>query len=199
MRSSTAAFPEVTGIILIGGKSKRLGRDKVLLPFKGKPLALHMHDLFEGLFHRTLLIGHPRTELENYGVTCTPDLIPGKGILGGIYTALVFCSTPYVFVAGVDMPFLTPSLISGILNHRHDADAVIPKGPKGMEPLCAVYSTSCTSTIKRNIESGTLRIMAALDGLRIVSPEINPAAGEPDPFLNINYPEDWEDIQKNHD
>ena len=195
MISSAAAFADVTGVILIGGKSKRLGRDKALLPYEGKPLALHMHDLFEGLFHRTVLIGHLRPELESYGLTCIEDLVPGKGVLGGIYTALTVGKAPYVFVAGVDMPFLTPTLISGILNHRHDADAVIPRGPRGMEPLCGVYSTSCTGTIKRNIESGTLQIMAALNGLKIVSPEIMPAAGEPDPFLNINYPEDWDALK----
>lgn len=196
MNPGPAAFEEVTGAVLIGGKSRRLGRDKVLLPFDGKPLAAHMHDLLKELFQETLLIGHPRPELESLGFTCIPDLVPGKGVLGGIHTALHKSTTPFVFVIGADMPFVTGPLISRILVHRHTADAVIPQGPKGMEPLCAVYSTSCTSIIRQNIEAGTLRVTAALDRLKVLSPEIAPYGDDPDPFININYPEDVAKLEK---
>lgn len=196
MNQPAATFEEVTGAILIGGRSRRLGRDKVLLPYEGEPLAVHLHRLFEGLFPHILLIGHPRPELQAFGFTCVPDLIQEKGVLGGIYTALSAATTPYVFVAGADMPFLTTSLISWILGHRHSADAVIPRGPRGLEPLCAVYSTSCVGAMEQSLEKGTLKIMAALDGLAILSPEVTPGDGEPDPFININYPEDLEVLKK---
>jgi molybdopterin-guanine dinucleotide biosynthesis protein A len=192
MNQPSAAFEEVTGAILVGGKSRRLGRDKVLLHYEGKPLALHQHELLESIFPRVLLIGHPRPELEALGLTCIPDIIPDMGVLGGIYTALSTASTPDVFVTGVDMPFLTPSLISTILSHRHNADAVIPKGPRGLEPLCAVYSKTCADTLKLSLERGTLKVMAALDSLKVVSPEVVPGDGDQDPFININYPEDME-------
>jgi molybdopterin-guanine dinucleotide biosynthesis protein A len=194
MNQPAAAFEEVTGAILIGGQSRRLGYDKVLLPYDGKPLVVHLHGLLERLFPKILLIGHPRPELETLGLTCVPDLIPDKGALGGIYTALKMASTPYVFVAGADMPFLTTSLISDILGHRHGADAVIPKGPRGLEPLCAAYSTSCADAIKQSLGRDMLKIMAALDGLAVLSPEITPGDDEPDPFININYPEDLEKL-----
>ncbi len=197
MNQPAATFEEVTGEILIGGQSRRLGRDKILLPYDGKPLVVHLHGLLESLFPKILLIGHPRPELETLGLSCIPDLIPDKGALGGIYTALKTASTPYVFVAGADMPFLTTSLISDILGHRYEADAVIPRGPRGLEPLCAAYSTSCADAIKRSLERDMLKIMGALDGLAVLSPEITPGDDEPDPFLNINYPEDLGILGKN--
>jgi molybdopterin-guanine dinucleotide biosynthesis protein A len=192
-----SGFDDVTGAILIGGMSHRLGRDKILLSFEGKPLAVHAAGIFEDMFQKTDLIGHPRRELTELGYTCVPDLIPGKGVLGGIYTALHVGETPYVFIVAADMPFLTPSLISGILAHRHNADAVIPVGPKGMEPLCAVYSKACTGTVKRSLERNELKIIEALDGLKILSPEIGLKDGEPDPFININCPEDLIFLGKN--
>jgi molybdopterin-guanine dinucleotide biosynthesis protein A len=192
MNQAAAASQEVTGAILTGGQSRRLGRDKVLLPYEGKPLAFHMHGLLVTHFPRTVLIGHPRPELQALGLECFPDLVKGKGALGGIYTALRAADTPYVFIAGADMPFLTTSLISDILGHRHEADAVIPRGPRGLEPLCAVYSISCTSAMEHNLKSDNLKIMAALDGLTVLSPEVTLKEGEPDPFININNPEDLE-------
>jgi molybdopterin-guanine dinucleotide biosynthesis protein A len=149
-----------------------------------------MHALLADLFCKVILIGHSRPELEDTGLTSVPDLIPGKGVLGGIYTALHVCKTPYVFIVAADMPFLTPSVISEVAAYRHEADAVIPTGPKGMEPLCAVYSKACIGLIKESIARNTLKITEALDDLKVLSPEIGQKDSEPDPFININYPED---------
>jgi len=190
MNPPSAAFEEVTGAILIGGHSRRLGRDKVLLPYEGKPLVVHLHGLLAGLFPTVFLVGHSRTELVNLGLTCIPDVIADMGVLGGIYTALVSAATPHVFVTGADMPFLTTPLISRILDQRHSADAVIPKGPRGLEPLCAVYSTACAGALRQNLERDRLKITTALEGLKILSPTVNLADGDQDPFININYPED---------
>jgi molybdopterin-guanine dinucleotide biosynthesis protein A len=185
-----AAFEEVTGAVLTGGLSTRLGRDKVLLPYQGKPLAAHVHGILSELFPNVLLIGHPRPELESLGLICIPDLIPGKGALGGIYTSLVSCRTPYVFIAAADMPFLTSALISRIATFRSSADAVIPMGPRGREPLCAVYSRTCVKAVRKSLDVDTLKVIPALEGLKIVSPEIAATADGSDPFVNINYPDD---------
>lgn len=195
MKETAATYEDVTGAVLIGGKSRRLGQDKVLLPYDGKPIAAHLYGLLKSFFPRVLLIGHPRPELEALGFTCMPDRIKNKGVLGGIYTALEAGRNPYVFAVGADMPFITPSLITRILNHRHHADAVIPRGLKGLEPLCAVYSASCIKTIKLSLQADRLKVMTALGNLTVLSPEVTPDAGEPDLFLNINYPEDLEKLK----
>jgi molybdopterin-guanine dinucleotide biosynthesis protein A len=195
MNPPAATFEEVTGAVLTGGKSKRLGRDKILLPYGDRPLAAHLHDLLKELFPRVILVGHIRAELDAFGFECIEDIVPGKGVLGGIYTALTASDTPSIFVAGADMPFLSRSLIAELTDYRSEADAVIPRGPRGMEPLCALYSSSCLPIIEQSLERGILKVMAALDGLRILSPEVTPEGGEPDPFININYPEDLEKLK----
>lgn len=195
MSLPAATFEKVTGAILTGGKSERLGRDKVLLPYGNRPLVVHLHELLKGLFPRVILVGHLRAELDAFGFECVEDIIPGKGVLGGIHTALSVSATPFVFIAGADMPFLSKSLIAEIADHRSEADAVIPRGPRGLEPLCALYASSCLAAIEQSLESGILKVMAALEGLTIVSPEIETRQGEADPFVNINYPEDVETLK----
>jgi molybdopterin-guanine dinucleotide biosynthesis protein A len=195
MNTPQAPFEDATGAVLIGGRSKRLGRDKVILTYGEKPLAAFMHGLLQDLFGQVLLVGHTRHELDALGLVSVPDAFPGKGVLGGIYTALTLSSEPYVFVTGADMPFLTPGLITRILDLRHAADAVIPRGVGGFEPLCAVYSKSCTEKVRQSLDEGVLKILPALEGLAIESPVIIPAPGDPDPFFNINTVEDWEKLQ----
>lgn len=190
MTPASAAFPEVSGAILVGGRSRRFGRDKVLLRYEGKPLVVHVYDLLLSLFEQVSLVGHPRPELSDLGMPCIPDLIPGRGVLGGIYTALVSAASPHVFITGADMPFLTTELISRVLDQRHQADAVIPRGPRGLEPLCAVYARECVDTLRRNLERGRLRITEALEGLTVHTPAVETGEGMQDPFANINFPED---------
>ncbi|UCG39180.1 MAG: molybdenum cofactor guanylyltransferase [bacterium] len=190
MTPADASLEGITGAILIGGRSRRLGQDKVLLPFMGKPLLVHLHSLLASLFGEVLGVGHARPGLEALGLVVTEDLIPGAGALGGIYTALERSPDPLVFVLAADMPFVSAAIIRKIAHHPRPADAVIPRGPRGVEPLCALYSRSCREAIKRSLDQGSLRIMEALRGLHVVTPPITPAPGGRDPFSNINYPED---------
>lgn len=190
MTAEPGAFEDVTGAILVGGLSRRLGRDKILLPFRGAPLAVHLHRLLAGLFPAVLLVGHPRPELQALGLPFVEDDPPGRGILGGIYTALTAARTPHVFVLGGDMPFVTASLVERITRMKGEADAVIPMGPRGREPLCALYSTACAPTVRASLDRGVLKVTEALVGLAVVSPSIVPEDGDEDPFANINYPGD---------
>jgi len=185
---------DVTGAILIGGKSRRLGCDKILLPYRGKPLVLHLYGILSSLFNRTSLIGYTRPELDREGLECIPDQFPDCGVLGGICTALINSSTDHVFVAAGDMPFLTQSVVNEILSHRHEAYAVIPAGPSGMEPLCAVYSKSCLEPMLSRIERKRLKVIDALAELSVFQLRMSPDNSGSSPFFNINTPEDLEKL-----
>jgi molybdopterin-guanine dinucleotide biosynthesis protein A len=79
---------DVAGAILVGGRSQRFGKDKVLLPFQGKPLIAHLCGILEPLVREILIVGHPRPEFEALNLRVVEDLLPDAGPLGGIYTAL---------------------------------------------------------------------------------------------------------------
>lgn len=193
---SGRTFPRgISAAILVGGLSKRLGRDKVLLKFEGEPLIRRSVNLLTTLFGKVQIIGHHRPEFAELGVEVIEDIYPGKGSLGGLYTAVESCTSEAVFVQAADMPFVNRALIEQLLQHEGQADAVIPRGPRGFEPLCALYSRSCSDPMKRAIEDGTFKIMAALGDLTVLHPEIKVEKGEQDPFANINFPEDWERLE----
>ena len=195
MKDPAAVFQDVDGVILAGGRSSRLGQDKVLLSIGGKPLIAHLVDLLRPLVREIIVAGHHRPEFEPLGLQTLPDLYPDLGPLGGLYTALTSTDAPYVFLLAGDMPQVPTKLIQRIVRDRKKADAIIPRGPRGLEPLCAVYSRSCIGTLQNSLESGNRRIVNALDGLKVLMPGDLTTEGEPDPFFNINYQEDLERIK----
>ena len=195
MNASRAVFGDMDGAILVGGRSSRFGQDKVLLSIAGKPLIANLYELIQPLVREVLVVGHHRPEFDDLGFRVVMDLVPDSGPMGGLYTALMSTDARYVFVAAADMPYLSPSVIRKIAEYRGDADAVIPRGPRGLEPLCAVYSRSCTGPLHTSLEQGNRRIVNALEGLRILEPEIQAHRGERDYFFNINRPEDLEEME----
>ena len=184
---------DVTGVVLAGGKSLRMGRDKILLPVDGSPLIARIYRRMLSIFPEVLIIGHHRFEFDDLGIVAHPDIIPDCGVLGGIYTGLSLSKTPFIFAVAGDMPFLDPDLIVNTVAYRRGNDAVVPRGPRGLEPLFAVYSRSCLDPFLRRLEHGSLKVMVALSGMKVTSPVIGSGtAGGRDPLANLNTPEDLE-------
>lgn len=188
---------DITGVILVGGMSRRMGQDKILLTIGETPIVSIIQDKLKSLFGHVLVIGHHRPQFDDLNIQSHSDLIPDRGALGGIYTGLALAETPYIFAVAGDMPHLDQELMVEIASHREGNDAVIPMGPSGMEPLFAVYSQACTNPIRENLESGQLKILKAISDLRVAKPRISPPAdGSPDPLINLNTPEDLELMKK---
>jgi len=186
---------DVAGAILVGGRSQRFGKDKVLLPFQGKPLIAHLCGILEPLVREILIVGHPRPEFEALNLRVVEDLLPDAGPLGGIYTALKSTRASFVLVLAADMPFLSPSLLEELLKSRQGRDAVIPRGPRDLEPLCAIYSRTCLDPVRRSLEKGANKIVRAIKGMNVLTPEIAVNGKEKNPFFNINFPEDYEGLK----
>ncbi len=168
-----------------------MGMDKVLMTVEGKSLLEGTLEKISSVFDKTLVVGHHRPEFDGLMVKSQPDLIPGCGALGGIFTGLSLSRTPYIFAAACDMPFLDTDMIRKIAGLRRSADAVVPLGPKGYEPLLAVYSTKCIDNFRESLENGVFRIMAALQGLEVSHPRLPEAVKKSrDPLHNLNTPED---------
>lgn len=185
------AFEDTIGVVLVGGSSKRMGTDKVLMAVEGKSLIERTLDKISSIFAETIIVGHHRPEFDKLGIRSHPDIIPGCGAMGGIYTGLSLSRTNYIFVVACDMPFLDTNMVREIAALRSSGDAVVPLGPWGYEPLLAVYSKKCTDKFKENLEKGSFRIMAALEDLDVAHPRLPEAAeSSRDPLHNLNTPED---------
>ncbi len=185
--------------ILAGGRSSRMGSNKALLPFRGRPLIRHQIDVLAPLTGDLMIGANDPGTYEAFGVRVVPDVLQEPCALTGIHALLAAAAHPFVFVAACDLPFLNRDLIRHLLAQAGDADAVLPLGPRGPEPLCAVYSKRCLPEIERAAAAGLWKATAFLRGLRVRElpiPEGQWLVDGRSPLFNANTPEEWRDASK---
>jgi molybdopterin-guanine dinucleotide biosynthesis protein A len=183
--------------ILAGGKGKRLGMNKAMLEIDGCTVTDRIIDALRDIFPAFLLVVQDEGSLPasafGHDVEVVQDLLPGKGPLGGIYTALELSTAPYVFVIACDMPYPSRRLVRRILSEAPGNDAVVPRRGDYIEPLFAVYRRDIRDRIRARLESHRLKIHDLIRELNVhYLDEEEIAASDPDfrSFFNINTPED---------
>jgi molybdopterin-guanine dinucleotide biosynthesis protein A len=187
--------PEVTGAILAGGSSRRLGRDKVTLELGGKPLALWAAEALAPVVAELWLVtNHPQAHLA-LGLPLVTDLVPFQGPLGGLATALFYARTPWVLLTAADAPFLSPRLAAALVGAagKISRPALVCRTERGIEPLPGLYAVRVLSRLQELLKTEKRAFMALLDPLRplIWGPEVWKAFDpEETSFLNLNQPED---------
>ena len=182
-------------IVLAGGASRRMGSNKALLDYQGRPLVRHMADKLRSVFDSVLVV---TTDPEIAAAAACPsiaDLLPGHGPLGGIHAALRHCNRPIIVVA-CDMPSLNTALLSHIAAQLGDHHAAVPLHDGFLEPLHAAYSPSCLATFELELQRERARSFATvLAGLDVLTIDED-AAKHFDPALhsyrNWNFPSDIE-------
>ncbi len=186
--------PPLTGAILAGGISRRLGQDKVTLPLDGKPLALWVHQALAPLVASCWLITNQPLAHLALGLPLLTDLRPFQGPAGGLLTALFFARTPWVLAAAVDNPFLAPALLAELAARagRTSRPAVVCRSPRGLEPFPGVYSVRLLPALQDFLRADR-RPTRFLEACR---PQIVPEAAvlaldpEARSFFNLNTPGD---------
>jgi len=187
----------LTIVILAGGKSQRMGRDKAFLPFLGKPLICRVMDRVAELADDLLIVAPRTEEYLSLGVRLMSDLFPGRGSLGGLYTALVAAVHPIVAVVPCDAPFINPELIAHErdLLISSDFDAVVPSSADGPEPLHAVYcKEACLSPVRTALDAGLQKLIVWHPQARVrilTVAETSPFDPQERIFLNVNTPEEY--------
>lgn len=132
----------LTGAILAGGFSRRLGQDKAALHLGGKPLTLWVNEAMAPLVTSCWLITNQPLAHLAFGLALMTDLRPFQGPAGGLLTALFSARTPWVLAAAVDNPFLSPALLAELVARasRTSRPAVVCQSPWGLEPFPGIYS-----------------------------------------------------------
>ena len=198
----------VTGVILAGGKSRRMGQNKALMRLGDDSLIAHVIHRMRLVTDELLLITNSPAEYAHLNVRMHSDIIPDAGALGGIYTGLTHASHDTVLCVACDSPFLDPKLLTYLVSVLGEYDAVLPYTYSSrqmpfclnntqvtLQTLCAAYTKRCLPIIERMLQESDLRVHALAGRARVqrISPEI---WREFDPegmsFFNINTPEDLE-------
>lgn len=188
---------DVTGVILAGGKSSRMGRNKAFLEVGGNRIINKTVSLFKSIFEEILLVTNTPEEYSDLDLRIVTDIYPGKGSLGGIYTGLFYSGCDYSFVASCDMPFLRKDLIEFLLSLKDGYDVIVPRLKDGYEPLHAVYSRKCLKPMGNMIKKNDLRIIGFYPEVKVrdvTEDELAAFISEPSPFINVNTPEEYEAV-----
>ena len=188
----------MTGIILAGGKSRRIATDKAFLTLGNQPIIADTMDTLKSLFPDIFIITNNPEPYHSIAAEKVRDIIPEKGPLGGLYTGLTVSRTQYNFVVACDMPFLNPDLILYMLDQREGFDAIVPQSVGGLEPLHAIYSKSCLEPILQHLENGDLKIQSFFREVKVKhihQTEIERFDPELRTFFNINYREDYQRVK----
>ena len=183
----------MTGVILAGGESTRMGKNKAFIEINGKRIIDRTVSLFREIFDDVLLVTNTPLDYIELKVRIATDLVPGKGSLGGIYTGLFFSFSPKVFFVGCDMPFLDRRVIQYFLSLAQTADIVVQKTKDHWQPLHAIYPRTLLKPIERLLQQGELTIFKAYQGLRVrevTGEELKPFDPDLHTLSNINTPEE---------
>ena len=190
-----------TSIVLAGGRSSRLGREKHLEKLAGKSLIELVISHLSSLSTEILLVisrKQARILAKSYThpeAKTVVDLYPGKGSLGGIYTGLVHSNSFHNLVVGCDMPFLNPALLRYMIGLSPGFDVVIPRMGDNIEPIHAIYSKNCARPIEEQLKRDNLKIAGFFDAVKvkyIEKEEIERFDPEHLSFFNVNTEADLE-------
>ncbi len=189
----------ISGIILSGGKSIRMGENKAFIEIEGIPIIKRIQTLFKRLFQEIIIVTNQKELFSGLNVKIYSDLIPNCGVLAGLYTGLFFSSFAYSFCVACDMPYLNKSLIEYLINKIDDSDVIVPKTQDGLQPLHAIYSKNCLGPIRMTIEQGKYKIIDFYPMVKIKTigeHEFRSFDPMMESFVNVNTPEELLLIRK---
>ncbi len=185
----------MTGVVLAGGRSTRMGTNKALLELGGARIIERLLRAIRPLFQEIAIVANDAEAYADLGVPIWPDRIPGKGALGGIYTAVYRSAFPQTFCIACDMPFPSPAVIAHLRDLAPGYDVVVPRTADGYQPLHAVYSKTCLSSMETMLHADSLKIDRLFPTVRlrtVEEAELRPLDPALHCFVNVNT---WEELK----
>jgi molybdenum cofactor guanylyltransferase len=191
---------EVTGVLLAGGKSQRMGKDKRFLLVGEETLLERGLRVLHSMFQEVLVVIAQDSTPLSVDARVVRDLVPECGSLGGLYTGLMQAMTPWAFVVACDMPFLDQAVIVQFTKRKALADIVMAKLAGRLHPIHALYGKRCLPPLEQMIQARQLKIQELVSHVSLHVQyvtetdlfTIDPSGRS---FQNINTPVDLEAAQ----
>lgn len=185
----------LSGIILAGGRSSRMGRPKALLPFDNEPLISHIVRRLQPIVDEIVVVAAPDQQLPSLPVRLVRDEVAYQGPVGGISYGLAASTGEFSFVTSCDAAFSSRRLIDHLLSLRHDADVVVPRWDGRYQPLFAIYRRTVLPLLEAQLERGELRPVTLFERVNtctVEEEEIRAFDPDGESFFNMNEPADYE-------
>jgi len=189
-------------VVQAGGESRRMGHDKCQINFLDEPLIARVIERVRPIADELLVTTNQPANYRFLNIPLHPDLIPNKGALGGLYTALSTARYPLVAVVACDMPFVNAELIAAERDILANSqwDLVIPDSGDGLQPFHAVYRCqTCLAAVSKALEDNQWKVDSWFDQVnvyRFARKNILEHDPELHCFFNINTPEDLQEASQ---
>ena len=178
----------ITGVILAGGKSSRMGTDKGFLNLHGIPFAKYSIEAVAPLVYETVIVSN-NTDYDVFKLKRHEDIIKDAGPLAGIYTALNQTNTDFILVLSCDIPLIKTEILEELINAGTNDYDVIQLVSKGRSmPLIALYHRRCEQKFYKLLQNGERKIGVALKNCRVKDLFLRPE--QEIHTANINNPEE---------
>jgi molybdopterin-guanine dinucleotide biosynthesis protein A len=188
----------LTGIVLVGGASQRMGRNKAFLELNGRALINIVIDRMAQICAEVLVVAGDARPYGDLGVPVVVDRFRGVGVLGGIHAGIEAATHELTIAVGCDMPFLNPDLLLAFAGWAIGFDVVVLRQGENVEPLHAVYRRTCIPAIESVVRADQRRVISFFPRLRVryvTTEDVVPFDPDLRSFRNVNTPEEWETVQ----
>ncbi len=182
---------DAAGFVLVGGQSRRMGRDKALLPHHSGVLVEEIAAKLAAVTVSVALVGPPE-RYRHLHLDCIPDRRPGLGPLAGVEAALASARGEWNLIVACDMPDIDTPLLKKLIDTAKQwrAQCALATDETGeSHPLCAVYHASCLPIVSGALDRGRLKLLETVHALQPVTVHIGGV------FRNVNTPEEWRALQ----
>ena len=184
----------ITGLILAGGRSRRMGRDKAWLPWGPTTLIERTLEVLRPIMDEVIVVVSEAGPFRRLPVRVVEDEVPGAHALGGLYTGLRSATTNLCFACGCDAPFLQPAVIHALRDLADGYDGVIPCDAGRLHPLHAIYRTTITPVVSAQLCAARWDVAALAGRVRTRVVDVDALACGADARLslfNVNTPADY--------
>ncbi|MGW9527836.1 molybdenum cofactor guanylyltransferase [Paenibacillus terrae] len=190
---------EVTGIIVAGGRSSRMGQDKAMLQLGGVTVLERISAVLGQVVQRVIVVARDPQQYRRFGLEMTTDLYPGLGPLSGIHAGLSASNTEWGIVVACDMPFVQPEVLRALIAHTTESalQAVITSVDGRIHPLLGMYHRSVLPSAEQCLRNGRLRLIDWLDLLNVRYATVDDWPGASlemwqQAVFNMNNPQDYQ-------
>jgi molybdenum cofactor guanylyltransferase len=168
VRPGVLASQPLSAIVLVGGKGRRLGLDKTAIALPGQSrLVEQVIRQASQVACEVILVGGDGAGCSHLPVRLVEDARPGTGCLGGLYSGLAAATQSHCLALACDMPFLSVRLLQHMADQPRDYDVLVPRYDGYFEPLHAIYSSRCLTSIEAQLDAGDLRIVGFYGSVRV--------------------------------
>jgi len=181
---------DIAGVVLAGGESRRMGRDKALLLRDGVPFVVLIADALRAVFPEVILSANGGA-YRSTGLRQVPDLHPGAGPLAGIHAAMGPVRRGHVFVLGCDTPLVTPDLIRAVCSAAEPGRISVCKDGSGLQPLAGVYPCPAAGRLDAYLGSGGRSVAGFLEAEGFLTVDVRSFG---DLLRNVNTPGDVQSL-----